>query len=150
MAWEFLVRCRACVPGRAGYRTVSPVLPARSERTRAAARRTSAGGGVGILPPATGFYLFPDFSPFTESLRRRGITTSGELCERLLEETGIAILSGSDFGMGALVEVNVSLATEAMASRSQLIHSGITKRPKRQPPAPHHLLSPPLNIVPSG
>ena len=54
--------------------------------------------GVATHFPHGGFYLFPDFGPKAEMLRSRGINTSPELCERLLEETGIAILPGRDFG----------------------------------------------------
>ncbi len=51
---------------------------------------------------------------------------------------------------GALVEVNVSLATTETASSSQYRLLGKVKVPSRQPPAPHHLLRPALIIVPSG
>lgn len=34
-------------------------------------------------------------------LRSRGITTSIQLCDRLLEETGVAMLPGTDFGRPA-------------------------------------------------
>ena len=54
--------------------------------------------GADVLHPAGAFYLFPDFSPRTEALRARGITTSRALCERLLEDTGVAVLPGSEFG----------------------------------------------------
>jgi aspartate aminotransferase len=54
--------------------------------------------GVAVERPAGAFYLFPDFGPLRETLTQRGITTSAELCERLLDETGVAILPGSDFG----------------------------------------------------
>jgi aspartate aminotransferase len=54
--------------------------------------------GVQVHAPDGGFYLFPDFGPKADRLRERGIRTSAELCERLLEETGVAILPGSDFG----------------------------------------------------
>jgi aspartate aminotransferase len=54
--------------------------------------------GIGVTEPAGAFYLFPDFTPVAERLERRGITTSDTLCERLLEETGVAILPGSRFG----------------------------------------------------
>lgn len=53
---------------------------------------------VRALKPVGGFYLFPDFAPHAEALRARGISTSPELCRRLLEETGVAILPGADFG----------------------------------------------------
>jgi aspartate aminotransferase len=54
--------------------------------------------GISVLTPKGAFYLFPDFSPHRETLADRGIQTSPQLCARLLEETGVAILPGSDFG----------------------------------------------------
>ncbi|MFQ5649261.1 MAG: pyridoxal phosphate-dependent aminotransferase [bacterium] len=54
--------------------------------------------GVWLQEPKGAFYLFPDFSPFKDKLRARGITTSAELCNRLLEDTGVAILPGEVFG----------------------------------------------------
>lgn len=54
--------------------------------------------GVKVPMPEGGFYLFPDFSGFKEKFESMGITTSQEFCSRLLEETGVAILPGSDFG----------------------------------------------------
>lgn len=54
--------------------------------------------GVGTVPPRGGFYLFPDFTPLSEALQARGITTSLQLCERLLDETGVALLPGACFG----------------------------------------------------
>ncbi|NPV62720.1 MAG: aminotransferase class I/II-fold pyridoxal phosphate-dependent enzyme [Methanotrichaceae archaeon] len=53
--------------------------------------------GVRIHAPEGAFYLFPDFSPFSEKLARRGICSSATLCERLLKETGVALLPGSVF-----------------------------------------------------
>lgn len=54
--------------------------------------------GIQVDMPRGAFYLFPDFSAQAAKLAERGITTSGELCERLLEDTGVAILPGSNFG----------------------------------------------------
>lgn len=48
--------------------------------------------------PEGGFYVFPDFSAHREGLAKRGITTSKELCQKLLEQTGVAVLPGSEFG----------------------------------------------------
>lgn len=53
---------------------------------------------VNVLPPEGGFYLFPDFEFYRPKLQARGITTSVDLCDRLLEDTGVAILPGVDFG----------------------------------------------------
>ena len=54
--------------------------------------------GVRVVRPDGAFYLFPDFEPFREALRARGIGTSVELCERLLGDTGVAVLPGAAFG----------------------------------------------------
>ncbi|HEU4364055.1 MAG TPA: aminotransferase class I/II-fold pyridoxal phosphate-dependent enzyme [Candidatus Krumholzibacteria bacterium] len=63
-----------------------------------------------LLPdPAGGFYLFPDFAPLAEKLSARGIRTSRALCEKLLEDTGVAALPGSEFGRPAS-ELTVRIA----------------------------------------
>lgn len=56
-------------------------------------------GNVDVPEPQGGFYLFPTFNAQTEKLRSRGVTTSDILCERLIEETGVAILPGTQFGI---------------------------------------------------
>ena len=48
--------------------------------------------------PEGGFYVFPVFDFYREKLAQRGIETSEELCTRLLDETGVALLPSSDFG----------------------------------------------------
>lgn len=54
--------------------------------------------GVALSYPDGAFYLFPDFTPFRDVLYNRGIKTSEQMCQRILEDTGVAILPGSDFG----------------------------------------------------
>ena len=54
--------------------------------------------GAQVNPIRGGFYAFPNFDPIADKLHARCITTSSELCERLLEETGVATLPGSSFG----------------------------------------------------
>lgn len=53
--------------------------------------------GVRLHRPSGAFYLFLDFSPLASLLEARGITNSQTLCERLLDDTGVAILPGSAF-----------------------------------------------------
>ena len=53
---------------------------------------------INIPMPQGAFYLFPDFGIYREALARRGIFTSVELCHALLEETGVAMLPGYEFG----------------------------------------------------
>lgn len=57
-----------------------------------------AAAGARCDRPEGGFYLFPDLSGHAAALRRRGVEDGEALCERLLDETGVAILPGSDFG----------------------------------------------------
>ena len=56
------------------------------------------GVGVEVSVPQGGFYVFPDFGDFRETLARRGIRDSDSLCRQLLADTGVAILPGSVFG----------------------------------------------------
>ena len=79
-----------------------------------------------LVPPCGGFYLFPDFEPWRQTLGKLGLTTSEELCERLLQQTGVATLPGSAFGRPAdeltvrlaYVDFDGKSALEAMPSRS--------------------------------
>lgn len=54
--------------------------------------------GVYVCQPDGAFYLFPDFSDLNDSFKKKGIKTSSELCKKLLEDTGVALLPGSAFG----------------------------------------------------
>ncbi len=53
---------------------------------------------VTVLPPQGGFYIFPDFDHYRERLLKKQVITSIDLCDQLLQETGVAILPGADFG----------------------------------------------------
>ncbi|MBT3179587.1 MAG: aminotransferase class I/II-fold pyridoxal phosphate-dependent enzyme [Candidatus Marinimicrobia bacterium] len=53
---------------------------------------------IRIHKPEGAFYLFPDFSDYSESLHKRNIFDSQTFCETLLNETGVALLPGSAFG----------------------------------------------------
>jgi aspartate aminotransferase len=83
--------------------------------------------GVEVAAPEGGFYMFPDFSPHRETLEARGIRTGRELCARLLEETGVALLPGEDFGRPAN-ELTARLAfvdfdgTSALKAASEIAH----------------------------
>ncbi|MCH8507015.1 MAG: aminotransferase class I/II-fold pyridoxal phosphate-dependent enzyme [Ectothiorhodospiraceae bacterium] len=61
-------------------------------------QRLSQHGQLSLPKPRGGFYLFPDFSHHREALAARGIHSSDELCDALLEDTGVAMLPGSAFG----------------------------------------------------
>ena len=54
--------------------------------------------GLSTCLPDGGFYLFPCFDAKRSALAERGVRGSAAICQRLLEDTGVAILPGSDFG----------------------------------------------------
>ncbi len=53
---------------------------------------------VDVLPAQGGFYIFPDFSSYRTKLAEKNILNSAQLCDGILQDTGVAILPGSDFG----------------------------------------------------
>lgn len=53
---------------------------------------------IQVPMPQGAFYLFIDFGFYKDKLQNKGIFTSVELCNKLLDDTGIAVLPGSDFG----------------------------------------------------
>jgi aspartate/methionine/tyrosine aminotransferase len=54
--------------------------------------------GVPCPQPAGAFYLYPDFTPWRHHLAQRGVKTSADLANYLLEEWDTATLPASDFG----------------------------------------------------
>lgn len=59
--------------------------------------------GIKVVAPEGGFYILADFSSFREKLLRAGITNARDLCEQMLQATGVAALPGQDFGMQGLL-----------------------------------------------
>ncbi len=57
--------------------------------------------GLSATEPAGGFYLFISFQGFQSELNSRGINKDQQLCKALLDETSVALLPGSAFGMPA-------------------------------------------------
>jgi aspartate aminotransferase len=87
--------------------------------------------GCSLPEPQGGFYLFPDFSAHRAKLESRGILTSRQLCERLLNDVGVACLPGTDFGRPATeftirlayVDFDGSAALKAADSNEQMHES---------------------------
>jgi aspartate aminotransferase len=81
--------------------------------------------GCEVPNPQGGFYLFPDLSSKRERLSKLGIHGGRQLCQRLLDDTGVATLPGSDFGRPA-GELSLRLAYvnfdggEALAGAAKL------------------------------
>jgi aspartate aminotransferase len=84
--------------------------------------------GAVVNPIKGGFYAFPNFNPLAPRLAARGVTTSQELCSRLLDEAGVATLPGSVFGRPdgelslrlAFVDFNGAAALDALAAGEDL------------------------------
>jgi aspartate aminotransferase len=81
------------------------ILRTLAERLSADLRQA----GLSLVQPDGAFYLMVDFEPHRHGLSERGITTSEQLCARLIEDTGVAILPGSVFGR-PLSELTARLA----------------------------------------
>ena len=73
------------------------------------AYHTLTAAGAALHPASGGFYLFPRFENLRGKMAARGIESGPQLCERLLEETGIAVLPGNNFGRPA-AELSARLA----------------------------------------
>ena len=50
-----------------------------------------------VNTPEGAFYLFPTFVAKKEQLQAAGIHDDGELCARIIDEIGVAMLPGRDF-----------------------------------------------------
>lgn len=48
--------------------------------------------------PKGGFYMFPNFEEYRDVLLKKQITTPEQMCQRLLNDEGVAILPGTAFG----------------------------------------------------
>lgn len=57
--------------------------------------------GARLVEPQGAFYLFPDFEPIRDKLALRSIRNARQLCQRALDEVGVAFLPGDDFAMPA-------------------------------------------------
>ncbi|MBT8445101.1 MAG: aminotransferase class I/II-fold pyridoxal phosphate-dependent enzyme [Gammaproteobacteria bacterium] len=75
----------------------------RSRRLLCALMTTSArrlrDAGATVPEPQGGFYLLPRFADDCPRFRRGRPDNAAKLCESILEDTGVAILPGGDFGM---------------------------------------------------
>lgn len=91
------------------------VAALQSRRTEVDARRSILQGRMALatdrcrrlfpcVPPAGGFYLFPDVS----AALRGPVTDAPAFCKLLLGETGVAVLPGEAFGVGGHVRISVA------------------------------------------
>jgi len=90
-------------------------------------------GGIRIHPPEGAFYMLLDFTPLAGKLAERGIRDSATLCERVLQEAGVAILPGTVFERPAgeltarMAYVNFNGANALAASETIPLHQPLTE-----------------------
>ena len=90
----------AAVQAFAGGAEMERVLAAQRSILAALTSHAHAmlrGAGVRVARPDGAYYLFPDFTQFRRRLSRRHLHTGVEFCQRVLEDTGVAMLPGSAF-----------------------------------------------------
>jgi aspartate aminotransferase len=92
-----------------------------SELSGYAYRRLSQSGAV-LSPASGGFYLFPRFEGRRQSLEDRGIGDAPTFCERLLDDTGVAVLPGNCFGRPSR-ELSLRMAMVDFDGASALRHA---------------------------
>jgi len=84
--------------------------------------------GVRIHEPEGAFYMFPDFSAFADRLSKKNINDSPTFCERLLKDTGVAMLPGTVFERpsreltGRISYINFAGAKSLAASETIAMH----------------------------
>ncbi|MFT6691654.1 MAG: aspartate aminotransferase [Colwellia sp.] len=55
--------------------------------------------GLHAHAPEGGFYLLLDFTAYRQSLKAIGLNTDSEICNKVLEDVGVALLPGISFGL---------------------------------------------------
>lgn len=53
---------------------------------------------ISVDRPEGAFYMFPNFKNYAERFMKVGVKNSSQMCSKLLDDTGVAILPGSAFG----------------------------------------------------
>ena len=121
---RFFVNCTSCVPPFVQHAAVAALTgtlePVEQMVAEFRERRELVVDGLNAIPgvscrsPAGAFYVFPNVS----ATGMKG----DQLAERLLEEAGVALLAGSDFGSGGSSHIRLSYA----ASQERL-HEGLDR-----------------------
>ena len=79
--------------------------------------------GFECVPASGTFYLFPNVDG---AMHARGFGTDVELCERLLEETGVAIVPGTAFGAPGHVRLSFAASTATLGSALERLRSFVS------------------------
>jgi aspartate aminotransferase len=80
--------------------------------------------GVSCVPAKGAFYLFPNVEV---ALRAKGLGSDVELCERLLEATGVALVPGSAFGAPGHVRLSFAASLELLEEALRRMHAFLAR-----------------------
>ncbi len=75
-------------------REVAAMVAAFARRRRLVLDALQQVPGLRLVPPQGAFYVFPDVSPWLDG----AASGTAALCERILDETGVALVAGEAFG----------------------------------------------------
>ena len=95
---------------------VGEMRAAFQKRRDLVAGRLVAMPGVRLPDIGGAFYAFFDIGPALERSRSRGIATSLQWCEALLEQEHVALVAGSAFGAEGHVRMSFAAAEEKLAA----------------------------------
>lgn len=95
---------------------VTEMRAAFQKRRDLVAGRLAAMPGVRLPDIGGAFYAFFDIGPALERSRSRGIATSLQWCEALLEREHVALVAGSAFGAEGHVRMSFAAAEEKLAA----------------------------------
>jgi aspartate aminotransferase len=95
---------------------VGEMRAAFQKRRDLVAGRLAAMPGVRLPDIGGAFYAFFDIGPALERSRSRGIATSLQWCEALLEQEHVALVAGSAFGAEGHVRMSFAAAEEKLAA----------------------------------
>jgi aspartate aminotransferase len=86
--------------------------------------------GAKLVAPQGAFYVFPDVSPWLVDG-----TTSSRLCERILDETGVALVAGDAFGEPRCVRLSYATSDallETALTRLERFFAGVAPAGRRR------------------
>jgi aspartate aminotransferase len=107
---------RAALAG--DQRGVAAMCAEFKQRHEFVVERMSRITGFATVPALGTFYLFPNVEA---ALRLKGAATDVELCEQLLEATGVALVPGSAFGAPGHLRISFAASLDTLADALERI-----------------------------
>jgi len=94
-----------------GKEEIDMMVKAFHERHDYVVERLMSMQGINVIPADGTFYIFPDVQPIIE---KRGYKNDLEFSEKLLTETGLALVPGSAFGTEGCIRLSFATSMETL------------------------------------